>query len=91
MKPSCSVSAWLAHVVDPFYVVLVSLLAAAALPVPSGWVAALWMCSMVTVTFLLRRRSKERANELSRATLLPTRVGERRPIDRVSHNNSDRR
>lgn len=86
MKRICAASAWLVRAVNPFYVVLVSLLAVAALPVPSGWAAAIWSCSMIAVTCLLRHQSRERALELSRA-ILRTRIGDRRQVDRVLDEN----
>jgi hypothetical protein len=79
MKPSRSFYARLADAVNPFYVALVSLVAVSALPVPSGWAAALWIALMIAGTYALRHRSRERASELSRATLMSPRG--RRPID----------
>ncbi len=68
MKPS--LSARLAHAANPFELVVVSLVAVAALPVPRGWAAALWSGLMIALTLVLRHRSKERASELSRAVLV---------------------
>jgi hypothetical protein len=86
VKRICAASAWLVRALDPYYAVLISLLAVAALPVPSGWAATIWCCSMIAVTRLLRHQSRERALELSRA-ILRTRIGDRRQVDRVLDEN----
>jgi hypothetical protein len=64
--------------VNPFALVLVSLLAVSALPVSSGWAAAVWIGLMLVTTLVLRHGSRERASELSRAVLVSTSSQRRR-------------
>lgn len=61
---------------NPFDVILVSLLAVSALPVPSGWAAAVWFGLMVAITFVVRHGSQERASELSRVVLVSPQAGD---------------
>ena len=79
MKPPRSFYARLAHAAHPFDLVVVSIVAVAALPVPGGWAIALWTGLMITVALVLRHGSKQRASELSRAFVVSPRDGGRRP------------
>jgi hypothetical protein len=62
----------LAHAANPIDLILVSTLAISALPVSAAWTATVWFALVLAATFVLRRGSRERASELSRAELVST-------------------
>lgn len=73
MRVSRSVGKRIAAMLHPFDVMFVSLLVIGMLPMDVPWIAASWMGMIIVGTLVLRLGSRQRAQQLLRASLVRSR------------------